>query len=152
MLDGFHTILKRKTWQRMETVRLHLECCGQEGEHFLRHIITLDETRVRCYQPKLKRQSNEWRHNDSPWPQKYWQEQDPIKVMFIVAYDFNGVLVIHSVPVESRVNGAYYSYFLEHRLRPGVRLKRPNLLNSHPIVLRDAARTHIINLINLLRR
>ena len=73
--------------------------------------------------------------------------------MFIVAYDFDGVLVTHSVPAENCVNGAYYSYFLEHYLRPTVHCKRPNLLNSHPIVLHDGARPDIAApVVNLLRR
>ena len=38
---------------------------------------------------------------------KYRQEQDPLKVMFIVAYDFHGVLVTHSVPAGNRVNGPF---------------------------------------------
>ena len=32
-------------------------------------------------------------------------------VMFIFAYDLDGVLVTDSVPAGHRVNGAYYSYF-----------------------------------------
>ena len=58
-------------------------------------IITLDETWVLCYQPKLKGQSNEWRHNDFRRPKKYRKEQYPLKVMFIVAYDFDGDFVTH---------------------------------------------------------
>ena len=42
------------------------------------------------------------------------------------------------------MNDAYYSYFLQHHLRPAVRCrpKRPNLLNSHAIVLNDCVRSH----------
>ena len=73
--------------------------------------------------------------------------------MFIVTYDSDGVLVTHSVPAGNHVNGAYYSYFLQHHLRPAVRRKLPNLLNSHPIVLHDDDRSHISALVlNLLRR
>ena len=73
--------------------------------------------------------------------------------MFIVAYDFNGVLVTHSVPARNRVNGAYYSYFLEHHLRSAVCCKCPNLLNSHSIVLHYVARTLITApVVNLFRR
>ena len=60
-------------------------------------------------------------------------------------------LFTHSVPAGNHVNGAYYGYFLEHHLRPAVCRKRPNLLNSHPIVLHDDARsqiaTHVVNLL-----
>ncbi|KAJ4441535.1 hypothetical protein ANN_11391 [Periplaneta americana] len=60
---------------------------------------------------------------------------------------------IAPVPAGNHVNGAYYSYFLEHHLRPAVHRERPNLLNSHPIVLLDGVRSHIANpVVNLLRR
>ena len=73
--------------------------------------------------------------------------------MFIVSYDFDSVLVTHSVPAGNCVNGAYYSYFLEQHLRPAVSHKQPNLLNSHPIVLHDGARSHIAaSVVNLLCR
>ena len=71
--------------------------------------------------------------------------------MFIVAYDFDGILVTHSVPARNCVNSEYYSYFLEQHLRPAVRCKHPNLLDSHPIVLHDGACSHIAApLVNLL--
>ena len=83
---------------------------------------------------------------------KYRQEQEPLKLMFIVTYDFDGVLVTHSVPAGSHVNGAYYSYFLEHDLQPAIRRKRPSLY-PRPIVLHDDARSHIAALmVNLFRR
>ena len=83
---------------------------------------------------------------------KYLQDQDPLKVMSIVAYDFDGVFVTHSVPTGNRVNGAFYSYFLEHHLQPAVPRKYPNLLISHPILLHDCARSHIAaHVANLLR-
>ena len=90
-------------WQIMKTARLRLERYGRTGERFHKRIVTLDETWVRSYQPKLKRQSNQWRLIDYPWPKKYRQEQDPLKVVFVVAYDFDGVLVTHSVPPENPV-------------------------------------------------
>ena len=104
----------------METVNLHLGRYGRKDERFLSSIITLEETWFQYHQPKLKRQSNEWRHNDSPRSKKYRQEQDSFKVMFIVAYGFDCDLVTHSVPAGNRVNGAYCNYFLEH-LRSAVR-------------------------------
>ncbi|KAJ4451663.1 hypothetical protein ANN_03133 [Periplaneta americana] len=54
------------------------------------------------------------------------------------------------VPAGNHVN---YNYFLEHHLRPDVRRKHPNLLNSHHIVLHDGARSRIAaSVVNLLRR
>ena len=103
---------------------------------------------------KMKRLSKVWRYNDSPRLKNYRQGHDLLHVMFIVAYDFYGVLVAHSVRADNPVYGACYSYFFEHNLRPVVRRKRPNLLNSHHIVLHDGTRSHIATapVVNLLRR
>ena len=90
-----HNLKEENMWQRKETARLRLEHYEREAERFLRRIITSGETSVRRYQPKLKRDSNEWRHNDSPRLKKCRQEQDPFKVMFIVAYDFDGVIIAY---------------------------------------------------------
>ena len=67
--------------------------------------------------------------------------------MFIVAYDVDSVLVTYSVPAGNCVNGAYYSYFLEHHLRPDVYHKRPNLLLHDGFCSRIAA-----PVVNLLHR
>ena len=41
-----------------------LERYQNEGENLLNNIITIYETWVRAYEPELKRQSAEWRHED----------------------------------------------------------------------------------------
>jgi len=58
-----HDLMEMQKWLRYNAARNHLE---REGEAFLRHIITLDETWAKSYEPQLKRQSNEWRHYRSP--------------------------------------------------------------------------------------
>jgi hypothetical protein len=40
------------------------------GEEFLQRIVTGDETLVHFYEPGRKRQSSDWRHNQSPKPKK----------------------------------------------------------------------------------
>ena len=85
-------------WQRMETARLQLGRYEREGERFRKRIIPLDETWVLYYEPKLMRQSNVCRYNDYSRPNMYRQEQYTFKVVFSAAYDFDGLLVTHSVP------------------------------------------------------
>ena len=74
----------------------------------LNNIITIDETWVKTYELELKHQSAEWRHAVSPRRQKFRQNQYPAKLMVILAYDVQGVilcllchmvkLLIHSRP------------------------------------------------------
>jgi histone-lysine N-methyltransferase SETMAR len=115
----------------------------REGEDFLRRIITLDETWARCYEPELKSQSAEWRREGSPTPRpkKFRQGPSKIKVMLIVAYDMEGILLVHSVPPKQTVNGAYYRRFLQNHLRAAIRKKRPQRLDD-VIILHDNASSH----------
>ena len=59
----------------------------------LNNFITIDETWVRAYEPELMRQSAEWRHEGSPRSQKFRQNPSPVKLMVILAYDIQGVIL-----------------------------------------------------------
>ena len=61
-----HALTDLKKWCCYETCRIHVERYQNEGEDVLNNIITIDETWVRAYEPELKRQSAEWRHEGSP--------------------------------------------------------------------------------------
>ena len=92
-----HALTGQKKWCRYETCRIHLEMCQNEGENLLNNIITIDETWVRAYDPELKRQSVEWRHEGSPRTQKFRQIPSPVKLMVILTYDVQGVILCHMV-------------------------------------------------------
>ena len=80
-----HALTEQQKWCPYETCRIHLERY-QNGENLLNNIITIDETWVRAYEPELKRQSAEWRHEKSPRRQKFRQNSSPVKLMVILAY------------------------------------------------------------------
>lgn len=101
--------------------------------------MAIDETWIRSYEPELKRQSSEWRHPDSPRPQKYRREQSKVKQMMIFAYDYIGIILADAVPVGQTVNKEYYADFISKKLRNALRRKRPNL---QPLILHDNARCH----------
>ncbi|KAJ4437359.1 hypothetical protein ANN_17500 [Periplaneta americana] len=113
----------------------------REGDAFLWRIVALAETWARSYEPLLKRQSNEWRHYWSP--RKTVERRTPtnVKVMLIVVYDCDCVILTHTVPQRQYVN-AHFRHFLEHNLRPALRRKRPHVLQNSPIILQDNARAH----------
>ncbi|KAJ4438703.1 hypothetical protein ANN_14650 [Periplaneta americana] len=89
-----------------------------------------------------QRQSNEWKHPGSPRPKKVRPTQSAVKVMFIVAYDIDGVILHHAVPPRQTVNTDYYYRFLQHHLRPALRRKRRHLGVQNPIILHDNAKSH----------
>ena len=58
----------------------------------------------------MKRQSNEWRHYGSPRKSKV-QNPSNVKVMVILVHDFDGVILMHTVPQQQTVNAQYYCSF-----------------------------------------
>ncbi|KAJ4441122.1 hypothetical protein ANN_10972 [Periplaneta americana] len=54
-------------------------------------------------------------------PNKVRPTQSAVKMMFIVAYDIDGVILHHAVPPRQTANADYYSRFLQHHLRPPLR-------------------------------
>ena len=81
-------------------------------------------------EPNLKRQSNEWKHTDSPLAMEVCPTQCAVKVMFIVGYDNDGVILHHAVPPRQTVSAAHYWTFLHHHLRREFRRKREQLLGG----------------------
>ncbi|KAJ4432029.1 hypothetical protein ANN_20643 [Periplaneta americana] len=76
-----------------------------------------------------------------------------VKVMFIVAYDIDGVILHHAVPPRQTENADYYCRFLQHHLRPALRRKRRHLGVQNPIILHDNAKTHTAAVVkDFLRR
>ena len=65
--------------------------------------------------------------------------QDSSKLMIIVCYDYEGVILVHTVPHGIRVSADYYSHYLEHHLHTAWHSKRPEAIGS-PIMLHDNAR------------
>ena len=70
----------------------------------LNNIITIDETWVRAYEPELKRQSAERRHEGTPKRQKFRQNPSRLKLMVILTYDVQGVILCHVVQLGETVN------------------------------------------------
>ena len=135
-----HALTEQQKWCRNETCRIHLERNQNEGQNLLNNIITIDETRARAYELELKRQSAEWRHEESPRRQKFRQKPSPVKLMIILAYDVQGVILYHFVPLVETVNAQYYAAYLQNHLCRVVRHKRPKLQNV--IILNDNATPH----------
>ena len=100
------------------------------------------ETWACSYTPNLKRQSNEWKHPGYPRPKKARPTQFAVKMMFIVAYDTDGVILHHVVPPRQTVNAAYYCTFLQHHLCPAPRRKWHHLVVQNPIILHNNAGSH----------
>ena len=146
-----HCLTQEQQDRRMGIARLLRHRYRREGEDFLHRIVTLDETWARCYEPELKSQSAEWRNEGSPTrrPKKFRQGPSKMKVMLIVAYDCEGIVLIHAVPTHQNVNADYYHQFLQSHLRAAIRKKRPQRLND-VIILHDNASSHTARAVQAL--
>ena len=85
---------------------------------FLDESSLLTKPGLPIYETNLKRQSNEWKLPGFPRPKKVHSTKCAVNVMFIVAYDADGVILYHVLPPRQTVNAAYYCTFLQHHLRP----------------------------------
>ena len=113
----------------------------------------LDKTGLAHTNQTLKRQSNEWKHLGSSRPKKVRPTQCAVKVMFIVAYAIDGVILHHTVPPRQTVNVAYYCTFLQLHFRPVLWRKWRHLVVQNPVILHDNARSHTAAAVtDLLRR
>ena len=108
----------------------------------LNRVVAIDETWIRSFEPKLKRQSSEWHTPNSPRPVIFRRSLNCPKMLLICAYDIKGVLTTHIVIHCSTVTKVYYEWYLTNILRPAIRRKRPELLTVTPLILHDNA-THL---------
>ncbi len=69
-----------------------------EGESFLKRIITIDKTWIHDFEPVLKSQSNVWAGNGEKHPQKVRRQQSKVKQMVVLAYDLSGVIALYKFP------------------------------------------------------
>lgn len=142
-----HNLSPDQLQYRVSVARQLLARHRREGNNFLHRIVAIDETWLRSYEPELKRQSAEWRDPGSPRPKKFRQQQGQLKQMCICAYDYQGVLVADRVPLHQSVNKEYYRAFIQGKLRPAIRRKRPELLESSPVILQDNASCHSAHIV-----
>ncbi|KAK3785189.1 hypothetical protein RRG08_008529 [Elysia crispata] len=83
-----------------------------EQNDFLGRIITGDETWVYSWDPETKRQSAEWRDFDEPRPEKVRRKQGALKVMHMIFFDMNGVILRWPIPIGTTINAQYYKKVL----------------------------------------
>lgn len=145
-----HVLTENHLKKRVETSAIHLARARREGPRFFDRIVAGDETWVTSFEPELKRQSAVWRGNSFGTGEvRLPQQAKPagFKVMHIIFFDYQGILLDHAVPRGTMVNAEYYKKVLSDHLRPAIRKKRRELLEAGPIVLHDNARPHVARVV-----
>jgi hypothetical protein len=127
---------------RVLLTNTHLQRWRNEGNAFLDHILTVDESWMHSFDPQLKQQNAEWRASTSPRKKIAWHSQGSLKVMHVMFFSRNGIVLGHPMPVGTTVNGRYYCLLLQHKVRKAVCRKQPELLERGAILLQDNATPH----------
>ena len=132
-----------------EQMGVRVQICTQwrdrydaESCRFLDKIITCDETRVHFYEPENKIQSSVWKHKTSPSPIKARLSKSVGKVICIIFFTSQEIILTHMVPEHSTVNGDYYSKLLKYDLKRTIRKKRQDLSPSGFLLHHDNAPAH----------
>jgi histone-lysine N-methyltransferase SETMAR len=151
---GFHKVCAR--WVTKQLTKEHkcnrlnicqslLNCYHQEGDAFLRNIITGDETWIHHYAPEIKRHSLEWKHLTLPAKKKKKKFKTQLsagKVMLTIFWDSQGPILEHYQERGTTVNSAHCSEMLRGKLKPAIRTKHRVLLSKGVALLHDNAHLH----------
>ncbi|GFR57520.1 transposase [Elysia marginata] len=116
-----------------------LERFTHDCEHFLRSIITGDESWVHHYDPESKMQSMQYRHKNSPAPKKFKVVASARKVLLTIFWDMEGIVHIEFLEQGTTINSERYVSTL--RALKG-RLRRVLQDKVKDVIQHDNARPH----------
>ncbi|GFR86715.1 histone-lysine N-methyltransferase SETMAR [Elysia marginata] len=137
-----HLLTDEQKESRVNFSRNFLRRFQTEQNDFLDRIITGDETWAYSWDPETKWQSAEWRDFDEPRPENVRRKQGTLKVMHVIFFDMNGVILRWPVPIGTTINAQYYKKVLQDKLRPAIRKKRLGLFDSGILFHHDNAPVH----------
>ena len=113
-----------------KNIWIALDRYGNDWGIFLDRIITGDEVWVHHYEPESKRQSMEWKHQQSPSKKQFKTQPSAGKLMFTVFWDSQIPVLEHYQERGTTINSARYSEMLTDRLKSAIRSKRRGLLSK----------------------
>ncbi len=142
-----HFLSMEQKADRMHIAQDLLMRYRNEGESFLKHIITIDETWIRDFEPELKSQSNVWAGKGEKRPEKVCRQQSKVKQMVVLAHNWCGVIVSYKVPRGTTMNADMYKDFLQNTLRLKICKNRLGMLEKGVIILHDNCRVHTVRVI-----
>lgn len=141
-----HSLTEHQMQNRSQACARLLTMYRRHGRRVIGRIITGDETWVHHYEPESKRESMQWIEKGDPSPTKFKAKRSMGKVLYIVFWDVDGIILLHQVPAGQTVNAKYYSNCLLTSLASALRTKRPHLRHSSILFQHDNAPCHTANL------
>jgi hypothetical protein len=107
-----HVLNDDQRAMRVLLTNTHLQRWRNEGNAFLDHILMADESWMHSFDPQLKRQNAEWQAPMAPRKKIARHSQGALKVMHIMFFSQNGLVLDHPMPIGTTVNGPYYCSLL----------------------------------------
>jgi hypothetical protein len=93
----FQVVSKKLTDEHKRTCldicSCHLARCCEEGDNFLKLIVTGDENWVHHYQPETKWKSLQWKHLSYPVAKKFKTQPLAGKLMLTIFWDSQGLIL-----------------------------------------------------------
>ena len=131
--------------KRIDCSEVTLNLMIRDLQEFLFRIITQDECYIHHYDPETKAQSSIWMKSGSRPPLKARRLQSAGKVLLVVFWDSEGVILAEYLRRGETVTGNYYAGVLR-RLREAVLQKRRGKISRHVLLLQDNAPAHTAKL------
>ena len=97
---------------RASVYRALLKRSRSKEDDFLSSLVTVDETWNHYYEPENKAQSRQSVGPGSPRPKKFKTQPSAGKIMAIVFWDAQGVIMLNFLAKKSTITGAYYANLL----------------------------------------
>jgi len=94
--------------QRCQSPEQLLEFFLRNPNDFLSQLVTMNETWLYHYDMETKQQSMVWRHSSSHRPKKFQVQESTGKVLALVFWDQDGILLIDYLPKGQTINAEYY--------------------------------------------
>ncbi|PNF40120.1 hypothetical protein B7P43_G09982 [Cryptotermes secundus] len=132
----------------------HASCLQQfedEGDAFLKSVVTTDETWVHYFIPESQQSSHEWWHTSALKPKRAQRSCSAGKVMVTFFWDWQEVIHVDFLTDARTVNVAYYSDLLATDMKEKIRPKRKTG-GKRVAFLQDNAHPHMAKTMETLRK
>ncbi len=150
-----HSLTAEQQLARRTACEQNLARFQKEGNVFLDHIVTGDETWCHYHIPTCKQASLTWKHKNSPRATKTKTKTSAGKVMMTLFFDVRGPLLIEWMPKGTTINAPRYVDTLM-QLHKNIKNRRRGKLSAGVVLLHDNAKPHtakltqsILNTLNL---
>ena len=131
----------------------HVDCCQEllqqskvNPAKFFDCIITDDESWIHHYDPLSQLEAKVWKRLGEQTPTRLRQERSARKIMMIIFWDKDGVLLTEYPPHGTTINGPCYASIIE-RLRSVIVEKGRSKVSHGVLLLHDNAPIHMFMLL-----